>query len=66
MNYSNRTTGTTSTYTDMWNCTSTTSNAVIWTYNNGGWQRLYRGPAVCSFDARKQEEITKEDIDALL
>ena len=66
MNYSNRTTGTTSTYTDMWNCISTTSNAVIYAYNNGGWQRLYRGPAAGSFEPCKQEEITKEDIDALL
>lgn len=35
-------------------------------YVNGGWQRLYRSPATCSFETRKQEEITKEDIDALL
>lgn len=66
MNYSNRTTGTTTTYTDMLYCTSTTSNAVIYAYNNGGWQRLYRGPAAGSFEPCKQEEITKEDIDALL
>lgn len=66
MNYSNRTTGTTSTYTDMWNCISTTSNAVIYTYNNGGWRCLYQDPAVGSFEPHKRQEITKEDIDELL
>lgn len=44
----------------------TYSPAVIYAYNNGGWQRLYRGPAAGSFEPCKQEEITKEDIDALL
>lgn len=66
MNYSNRNTGTTTTYTDMLYCTSTTSNAVIYAYNQGGWRCLYQDPAVGSFEPRKRQEITKEDIDALL
>lgn len=66
MNFFDATTGSTSTYLDTWGYAGTTSNSSICVYTENGWQRLYRDPAVCSFEPRKQEEITKEDIDALL
>ena len=66
MNFFDATTGSTSTYLDTWGYAGTTSNSSIYVYTGNGWQRLYRDPAVCSFEPRKQEEITKEDIDALL
>lgn len=66
MNFFDATTGSSSTYLDTWGYAGTTSNSSIYVYTENGWQRLYRDPAVCSFETRKQEEITKEDIDALL
>lgn len=62
MNFFDATTGSTSTYLDTWGYAGTTSNSYIYVDTGNGWRRL----AVGSFEPRKQQEITKEDIDALL
>lgn len=66
MNYSNSTTGNSLTYSSPYAVGYASTDCNMYVYVNGGWQRLYRSPATCSFETRKQEEITKEDIDALL
>ena len=66
MNFFDATTGSTSTYLDTWSYVGTTSNSYIYVDTGNGWQRLYRAPAIGSFETRKQEEVTKEDIDVLL
>lgn len=66
MNFFDATTGSTSTYLDTWGYVGTTSNSYIYVDTGNGWRRLYRAPAIGSFETRKQEEVTKEDIDALL
>ena len=63
MHYSESTTDGTSTY---WDTVSTTSPFIIYASTSAGWQPVYRHPVPCPIENHDQNEITKEDIDALL